>query len=232
MGTITGLIATYAAELAIDVFMIVHSGFTASRSGPLTKKWHNRWYVVVAIAVVLIFALPEVLRATWFKVARYQMWSFPEGTETTGMEPTMLKSDQFVVDRWAYSRKMPSRGDVVALPWPGKPRVLVIKRCVAIAGDRVAIIDKRLFVNDREVPEPYVVHTDPSIIRAGLDLMRDNYGSITLQLGMMFVLGDNRDETLDSRYWGPVPARSNSAKFRYVYWSEDWSRIGKDLSFR
>ena len=103
-----------------------------------------------------------------------------------------------------------TRGDVIAFRVPHDPKSMHAKRVVAIGGDTVEIRDKRLLVNGKEVAEPYVAHADPQTHPAGEPLpepyrSRDQFGPVTVQTESFFVLGDNRDHSFDSRYFGAVP---------------------------
>ncbi len=110
-----------------------------------------------------------------------------------------------------------------------------IKRVVGVAGDRIEIRDRVVYVNDKPSTEPYIVHSDPDIEGAP----RDNFGPFTVPEKSFFVMGDNRDESYDSRYWGVVDIREIKGKAFIMYWSWNsegslldkvrWGRIGKLL---
>jgi signal peptidase I len=102
------------------------------------------------------------------------------------------------------------RGDIVAFRYPLRPDVTFEKRIVGVGGDTVQIRDKRLYVNGVEARELYAVHIDEVIYPLHLALpepyrSRDQFGPVTVPRDQFFVLGDNRDQSSDSRYWGTVP---------------------------
>jgi signal peptidase I len=131
------------------------------------------------------------------------------------------------------------RGDVVVFKYPEDPRRDFIKRCVAVGGDTVEMRAKQLFVNGEPVDEPYVVHKDPRIypdlpgVGSGPRNLRnrDNFGPYTVPEDHIFCLGDNRDNSSDSRFWGPVPLSYVKGRAVIIYWSyesqpHDWEWRG------
>jgi len=112
-------------------------------------------------------------------------------------------------------------GDLAAFRYPLDPRVVYAKRIVAGPNDRVEIKDKQLIVNGRAVDEPYVIHEDPMIYPPQPALpepyrSRDQYGPFRVPADAWFVLGDNRDRSSDSRYWGTVPTENVIGRVFYV----------------
>jgi signal peptidase I len=116
------------------------------------------------------------------------------------------------------------------------PKKDFIKRVVGIPGDTIEIRDKALMVNGKRIKHDFAVYTD-SHVAFGPQRQRDNLGPIIVPADALFVMGDNRDESFDSRFWGFVPLRDVSGKAFIVYWSWDsdqfrirWSRIANLLS--
>jgi signal peptidase I len=152
------------------------------------------------------------------------------------MEPTLLVGDHILVDMNIYKHSEPKHGDVVIFPYPVNPEKDFIKRIVAIGGDTIEIKEKQVYLNGKMLFEPYVVHKDPNMIPANQQ-PRDIFGPITIPNNAVFVMGDNRDESLDSRFWGIVKKDTIKAKIINLYWSWDkdvgdvrWRRIGKPIS--
>jgi signal peptidase I len=152
------------------------------------------------------------------------------------MEDNLLVGDHLVVNKFIYSERegsifqhilpyrQPRRGDVVVFKFPENPQRDFIKRCVAVAGDKVEISAKKLYINDVLQEEWYVVHKDPRVFPDSNDVttrdrIRDNYGPRVIEEGEIFCLGDNRDESLDSRYWGTVPLKNVKGRAVLIYWS-------------
>ena len=156
---------------------------------------------------------------------------------TSAMENTLLQGDQVLVaQRWASGRVV--RGSLVVVRYPPDPRQTFFKRVVAVGGDRVRIENKKLFVNESAVSEPYAIHnaSDVMPVRDNLPAAPDfplpveewqrfltahaGDRDVTVPQGKLFVLGDNRDSSLDSRYWGWIDEGAIVGKPVLVYWSE------------
>lgn len=151
------------------------------------------------------------------------------------METTLLVGDHLFVNRAIYGAaatgverallplRAPRRGDIVVFRSPQDPTVDVVKRLIGLPGDTVAIVEKHLFVNGARVDDgAYARHVDPAVLRPGTgagDPRRDNFGPYRVPEGHYFCLGDNRDNSYDSRFWGPLPARYLKGRASIVYWS-------------
>ncbi len=186
-----------------------------------------------AIIVALVLAL--IIRT--FIV---QAFKIPSGS----MEPTLEIGDHILVNKFIYGVKVPfttftliplenpKRGDVIVFIYPLEPDKDFIKRVIAVGGDTVKIVNKKLYINGVEVPDPHAVYKEDAILPADAQ-KRDNFGPVTVPQDKLFVLGDNRDRSLDSRFWGFVPLEDVRGKAFIIYWSWDrqettvrWLRIG------
>jgi signal peptidase I len=129
------------------------------------------------------------------------------------MEGTLRIGDHVIVNRFVGELH---HGDLVIFPSPADPAQIFIKRVIGLSGDRIAIANKRVFRNEQPLAEDYV-----SLIASRADPRQDNMAEVTVPPGMMFLLGDNRDNSFDSRYWGFVPQASVMARPWFIYWSLD-----------
>ena len=119
----------------------------------------------------------------------------------------------------------PKPRDIIIFEYPEDPSRDFIKRCVAVAGQTVEIRDKKLYVDGKRFPDPpQVKYESGRILTNKKELIRDNYGPRKLKEGELFMMGDNRDNSQDSRFWGPLPMENVKAKALIIYgsWNGDW----------
>ncbi len=168
---------------------------------------------------------------------------------TGSMENTLLVGDHLLVDKLAYAPSGQAtrnvlpyedvhRGDIIIFRWPIDISQTLVKRVIGIAGDRIHLESKKVFLNGHLLDEPYVVHRTDFI-----DSYRDNFpngaapplqpparamlqqsvrdGNLLVPNGYYFAMGDNRDNSSDSRYWGFVPRENIVGKPLVIYWSYD-----------
>lgn len=179
------------------------------------------WEYVEAIATALIFAL--LIRA--YVV---QAFKIPSGS----MKPTLVVGDHLLVNKFLYGTvipftnkrvlvvRPPQRGDVIVFKYPKDPSRDFIKRIVGVPGDKVEERNKIVYVNDKRTIDSFTQHAEPDMIPAGVD-PRDTFGPVTVPKGEFFVMGDNRDRSYDSRYWGFVPYGNIAGEAFIIYWSWD-----------
>ncbi len=192
------------------------------------------WEYTKAIVTALVLAL--FIRAYFV-----QAFKIPSGS----MIPTLLVGDHILVNKFIYGTtipftdkrilvfRKPEKGDVIVFKYPEDPSRDFIKRVMAVGGDVIESKNKVIYVNGKPVNEPYVQHTDNYIRPRELDA-RDNFGPYTVPKGKYFMMGDNRDQSYDSRYWGFVDTKEIKGKALIIYWSwnskKHWprfDRIGK-----
>jgi signal peptidase I len=189
-------------------------------------------------AIIIAVVLALIIRT--FIV---QAFKIPSGS----MEPTLLIGDHILVNKFIYGItvpftekkifqfRQPQRGDVIVFIFPEDPGKDFIKRVIAVEGEQVQIKDKNIFINGKPFNDPYGVYRDPAVIQGwGAERYRDNFGPVTVPPHAVFVMGDNRDKSYDSRFWGYVDLSKVRGKAFLIYWSwgglfEDirWNRIGK-----
>jgi signal peptidase I len=168
--------------------------------------------------------LVAVVLALFVRTFLVQAYAVP----TASMEDNILVGDHLVVNKFVYGPRalpfldaaLPQRalraGDVFVFKFPDDPRRDFVKRVVGLPGDIVEIRDKVVSVNGAPIREPEVTHADASVYAAG---RRDQLGPIRVSDGQVFALGDNRDRSNDSRYWGTVPIANVKGRALFVYWS-------------
>jgi signal peptidase I len=172
-----------------------------------------------------------------------QAYKIPSGS----MKPTLLIGDHILVSKFNYGVKLPmirstlipigapKRGDIVVFIYPEDQSKDFIKRLIGLPGDKIEIRNKKILLNGLPWSDDHGVNVDNLIIPGSVQ-PRDNFGPVTVPEGSLFVMGDNRDESYDSRFWGLVPMKDVLGKALIIYWSwnqEDkgvrWNRIGSIL---
>ncbi|BAF59898.1 signal peptidase I [Pelotomaculum thermopropionicum SI] len=155
----------------------------------------------VAIAVVL---------AVVIRLFVLEPFYIPSGS----MEPTLKENDRIIVSKLNYRFQEPKRGDIVVFKFPRDPKRNFVKRLIAVGGETVALKDGHLYINGQAVPEDYL----PPGLRFS------DYGPREVPEGCYFMLGDNRNNSDDSRVWGFLPENLIVGKAVLIYWPLD--RIG------
>jgi signal peptidase I len=201
-------------------------------------RWFDNWMRSLGMALVLFL----IIRT--FLVEAFQI---PSGS----MERTLLAGDFLFVNKAVYGAQIPGtnarlpgfesphRGDVIVFAYPKNPEQNFVKRVIAVSGDTVEMRDGEVRLNGRVQRESYVQRVDPRdvydpefnwqrdyLVRGAVALpnyhpTRDTWGPIVVPAGKYFVLGDNRDNSLDSRYWGFVDAAAVKGRPLVVYFSYD-----------
>lgn len=188
---------------------------------------------VEALVIAIILAL-------FIRTFVVQAFKIPSGS----MQNTLLIGDYILVNKFIFGVKVPftdltfipvkhpQRGDIIVFKYPEDPSKDFIKRVVAVGGDVVRIENKNVFVNGALQENPFAIHVDPRTYPKEYQ-PRDNYGPVTVPEGKIFAMGDNRDESNDSRFWGFVDVSSVRGKAFMIYWSWDkegfdvrWNRLG------
>ena len=129
--------------------------------------------------------------------------------EGQSMAPTLSDQDRLIVNKLVYRLGEPRRGDIVMLYYPVNPDKSFVKRVIAEEGDRVRVVDGRVYVNDVPMPDDFV----PPEYRS-----HDNYGPKVIPEGYYFVMGDHRNNSSDSRHWGDVPKKYIIGKVQLRWW--------------
>lgn len=137
---------------------------------------------------------------------------------TKAMAPTLLPGDHVIVNQAAYGMAHPQRGDVVLFRFPDDQGPLMLYRVIGVPGDQVQITDQQVSVNGDLLPEPYVQHLDKTI-QPGT--VRDRLGPLTVPPDQYFVMGDNREWSLDSRFLGAISLEMIVGQAIFIYWSVD-----------
>ena len=192
-----------------------------------SRRMERRLFVVPWYMIVVVIAL-----WTWGSGSLVPVFGDYRTfkTSASAMESTLMLGDQFTVDLNAYRSAPVQRGDIIVFLFPLDHEYEYVKRCVGLPGDTILIVDKVLHVNGQEAQEPPTLCFIDSAIRprkkGGMN-SRDNFGPYVVPEGQYFVLGDSRDNSSDSRFWGCVPKDVITGKVMSIHWSSDLGRVGR-----
>jgi len=216
-----GMIMFLLIGFSIGLFSMLEALWSAIRLKGISLKKYNRWYYYLGIIFLNLFIIAPITESVFKPDLPIKAYRIPSGA----MSPAIEIGDHIVVNKKAFEKHSPKRGDIVVFQYPVDPSQDFIERVVGLPGEILEMRNKKVFVNNRLLEEPYVRHTDPHIIPAQVG-PRDNFGPITVPDNSLFVMGDNRDESFDSRFWGFVDASALKGRALYIYWSKSKSRIG------
>jgi signal peptidase I len=170
-----------------------------------------------------------ILLALVIRTVVVQAFKIPSGS----MLPTLQIGDHILVNKFLYWFTDVQRGDIIVFRFPQDEGRDFIKRVVALPGETVEIRGKEVFVDRKPLREPYATHLDRAV-QDNPHSPRDNFGPVVVPPGQYFMMGDNRDYSMDSRFWGFLDAKKVRGKAFVIYWSWDrerlwprWDRIGR-----
>lgn len=191
------------------------------------SAWRDNFETLLIALIFLNFA----------RIFAFQSFKIPTGS----MIDNLLIGDHLFVNKFIFGNAGPDgvaallphrpvrRGDIVVFRYPVNPSVDYVKRVVALPGETISIRDKQVFINGRPLDEPYVLYRDSQVFPLSPSLpepyrSRDQFGPFLMPPATYFAMGDNRDESYDSRYWGPLKRELIKGRPFMVYWSFDSSR--------
>ena len=207
-GGVIGIYILAITSIAVWIFVIVDVWQRAKR--PFAPKWYNKSYFYV-LFILLVGGGAELLK-TYYRANITEFVKVPAGSSI----PRILPGDYSAVDKV-------ERGDMIILLSPDDPSVKIVKRVIGLPGEELQVTGNNVFVNGNQLEELYARW------RQG-GRSEENFGPIKIPEGHYIVLGDNRDESRDSRFWKTpfVPAENILGKVWFIYWSwNELTKIGK-----
>jgi signal peptidase I len=189
------------------------------------KSTLREYYEALLIAIIFV---------NFARIFVFQAFKIPTGS----MEDNLKVGDHIIVNKFIYG-PVPQpwlsafplrdikRGDIIVFRFPLQPETDYVKRVIGLPGDTVMVRDKKVYINGKMLSEPYTVFDDPVVYPPQPALpepyrSRDQYGPYTVPAEHYFAMGDNRDHSSDSRFWGTVPRSMIKGRAFMVYWS--WGR--------
>jgi signal peptidase I len=194
-----------------------------------SKSKLREYIEAILLAIVIAFFIRTFV---------IQAYKIPSGS----MKPTLQIGDHILVSKFNYGVKLPflrstlipigtpKRGDIIVFIYPEDRSKDFIKRLIGLPGDTIEIRNKKILLNGLPYSDTSGVYVDTLIIPGSVQ-PRDNFGPVTVPANSVFVMGDNRDESYDSRFWGFVNMKDVLGRALVIYWSwnqqESWVRWGR-----
>lgn len=184
------------------------------------KSTFREYYEALLIAFVFV---------NFARIFAFQAFKIPSGS----MEDNLKTGDHIIVNKFIYGPELPvlssllplrdvRRDDVIVFRYPQDPDTDFVKRVIGLPGETLLIRDKKVFIDGKALDEPYTLFTDERTLHANHPYgTRDQFGPYRVPAGTYFAMGDNRDNSYDSRGWGPVPRAMIKGRAYMVYWSID-----------
>ncbi len=237
-------------DLLLFALILAGSGYDAYRLARRTRpdyrpKEYNRWEIYLLLAVI------STGGGLGYGILIRESWIHPMRVSADSMAPAFHIGDRVLVFKQSYEKRDPRRGDVVIFRNPGNRQELWLKRVVAVGGDKVEMRDGALYLNDEKLPLEPAGEEGPAVVAGsatpGVLYRERNYNRdyqiilspseereahdmapVIVPPRHLFLLGDNRAESLDSRYFGPVSVEAVVGGVGWILWpASDWSRFGR-----
>lgn len=218
--TFPGLVILLTLVVLFRLWVVWDAAAIARRSPGYIPRWFNRWYVYLGI-IILVFLLPGEEILGWMPLP-VRSFKIP----SVNMEPAVREGDRITAEM-RYDRSAPRRGDLVIYVPPDATDQRLC-RVIGLPGEQIEIRNKVVYIDGKPLSDPWGEHQDP-LVMPTTSHPRDNYPTVAIPEGSVFLLGDNRDYSYDSRFFGFVPLSNLKGSPLYVYWATDRSRIGTSL---
>ena len=182
-----------------------------------------------------------VILALFVRTFVFQAFKIPTGS----MKPNLLVGDHLLVNKFIFAptafpferailpMRSIQRGDILVFKFPEEPERDFIKRTIGLPGDTIELKNQTVYVNGQPLDEPYAHYLFPPAEHTGTDGfdIRRKYGPVTVPEGHYFMMGDNRDDSQDSRFWGFLPQSYVKGRALFIYWSFDVPDDGSSGGF-
>ena len=230
--TLNKLLFAVAFGLLLDLALSVQAYFRAREVKEMELRPYQRWWFYI-LFVILVYGVPDGYGI--LMPSRIRSFEIP----SESMVPNLLIGDRLVADGWSYWHKDPQRGDIIVFDYPKDPATKFVKRLVGLPGDKIEMKLGELYLNDKIVPQhrsakplindgvwsaaEYIENlgsVEHTIYRAQPE-NDNNFGPVTVPPDHYFMMGDNRDRSSDSRFWGFVSRDQLIGRMVYVYYSWD-----------
>ncbi|UJF31507.1 signal peptidase I [Paenibacillus hexagrammi] len=204
-----GMVSLMLIEICICLFAIIDAVVISIVRKKVVLRKYQRIYIYLLIIMI-------ACGYSYFIDTSMVIGRKAEISSGSSMAPTLQANERFVIDTRTKHFK---RGDIIVFWRPGGGQQQFVKRIIAIGGDTIEMKEGKVFVNGEEISESYI--TTPK--------MNTHWGPAQIPEGQYFVLGDNRDNSLDSHIFGPISESLIIGKAKFIYWASDTGRLGRQL---
>jgi signal peptidase I len=188
----------------------------------ITPRPFNKWYVYLALFLINLFLIQPLI--SFVVRSNLRAYRIP----ASSMEPALIVGDHFIAGVSYYKRVRPERGDVIVFPNPKEPSRDLVRRVIGLESEKVEILHDKIYINDKLIEDPWGSFERKEL--SGHLSFLENFGPVVVSTGSLFVLGDNRHNSQDSRFWGFVDLNNVRGKALYIYWAKDKNRIGNEIN--
>jgi signal peptidase I len=217
-----GMICYLIIMLGFFLFILLDALLGAIKSKTEALKSYNRWYIYLIIFLLSAVAIRPLLGWT-IKNNIARAYKIP----SSGMKPALLVGDRLIANMRIYKSEKPKRGDIVIFEFPKDPSKEFIKRVIGMEEEKVQVVNNKIYINDKLLHDPWGYFEDDGLGK-GLPVS-ERFGPVVVPKDSLFVLGDNRNNSQDSRFFGFVNIKQVKGKALYLYWAKDKSRIAMEL---
>lgn len=218
----------FAIPIVCQILIATHAAIEAARLKVVPLKWYNSWYFYIS-AILIVSLLENAALDAAAPFARRHLAGVAGVRSfriaSSPMKPTLEEGDHVTAKSEKYEDRLPRRGDIIFFPYPEERSKRFVMRVIGLPGERIEIKDKIVFINNQRLVDLWGIYENNVILPRDIG-PRDNFGPVQIPEGAVFVLGDNRDFSHDSRFWGNVQIKEIEGKAMFIYWSNDWDRIG------
>ena len=211
-----GMLFSSAILLLFILFIWLDALIGAVKLKEITLKPYNKWYLYLIIFLISNFAIQPLISSST-KNNFIRAYKIP----SSAMEPTLLVGDHLIANMRIYKKENPNRGDIVIFEYPKDPSKDFIKRVIGLEGEKVEMVRNKIYINGKRLDDPWGYYQSVG--------GSNNFGPVVVPKDSLFVLGDNRNNSLDSRFWGYVNIKKLKGKALYLYWAKNKKRIGEDI---
>jgi signal peptidase I len=217
-----GMLICAAILIGYMIFVMIDASINARRIHTMRPRGYNKWYFYLLIILINAFALNPLLEE--FDIPPVKAYKLP----AQSMAPTLIVGDHIMVNIKYYSNKNLQRGDIAIFPCPPVPEKDYIKRVIGLPGETIEIRRNQVYINGKSLEESYI-QTSGKRGDSTYKVPGSEFNPVTVPDGKLFVLGDNRDNSVDSRSFGFVDIARLKGKALYIYWAKDKEMIGKSI---